>query len=267
MRCTVTACFLFLAIVGDGMGAEPLAGSAARGWQDEGYLAQLGRRTRPSLLSRLLGEKDSQAQQDWEATLRCRDKIATDPDLAKLNLDVSVNHAIATISGHVPTTDLKIRAEELAKQVKGVKSVQNRLRVDGAPMPSTAPRGREFMPLDQMPKIEAPEPARKPKGYETEPPRPPQSGKLMGEGRQWVPDSGPKIPTLSAPVAEPPQDPREALSGLLRDNKRWHGVRYRVEDDQLFLIGNVGSRRDHDELIERVYAMVGWRIRDQINFP
>ena len=56
-------------------------------------------------------------------------KLLDDPDLRSHPVDVKVSGGTATLSGHVPTEDLKMRAEKLAGTVKGVRSVINHLTV------------------------------------------------------------------------------------------------------------------------------------------
>ena len=56
-------------------------------------------------------------------------KLLDDPDLRSHPVDVKVSGGTATLSGHVPTEALKMRAEKLARTVKGVRSVINHLTV------------------------------------------------------------------------------------------------------------------------------------------
>jgi len=56
-------------------------------------------------------------------------KLLDDPDLRSHPVDVKVSGGTATLSGHVPSEDLKMRAEKLAGTVKGVRSVINHLTV------------------------------------------------------------------------------------------------------------------------------------------
>ena len=57
-------------------------------------------------------------------------KMLEDPELRSLvDMKVSVSGGAATLSGTVPTEDLKRRAERVAKSVKGVRMVINNLTV------------------------------------------------------------------------------------------------------------------------------------------
>lgn len=59
--------------------------------------------------------------------------LTDDPDLGAANITVTVINGSATLIGTVKTPDLKARAERLAHAVKGVKGVDNKIMVEGAP--------------------------------------------------------------------------------------------------------------------------------------
>ncbi len=52
-----------------------------------------------------------------------------DPDLSAIKIDVDTHGGVVTLSGPAPTAAAKTRAEEIAKAVKGVSSVDNKLEV------------------------------------------------------------------------------------------------------------------------------------------
>ncbi len=56
--------------------------------------------------------------------------LMSDPDLRTFPIDVKVAGRTAMLSGHVPSNDLKIRAEKLARTVKGVGKVINGIIVE-----------------------------------------------------------------------------------------------------------------------------------------
>jgi BON domain len=56
-------------------------------------------------------------------------KISDDPEISTLGITASVLDGKVTLLGTVKTEALKIQAEKLVKQVKGVKSVDNQLMV------------------------------------------------------------------------------------------------------------------------------------------
>jgi osmotically-inducible protein OsmY len=58
-----------------------------------------------------------------------RRKLADDVDVKGAGLDVSVKDGIVTLSGKVHTERGKEKAEKIAKKIKGVSGVQNKLVV------------------------------------------------------------------------------------------------------------------------------------------
>jgi len=58
-------------------------------------------------------------------------KLLDDPDLRTHPIDVKVSNGTATLSGELPSADLKARAERIAASVKGVRRVVNKITVQG----------------------------------------------------------------------------------------------------------------------------------------
>jgi hyperosmotically inducible protein len=58
-----------------------------------------------------------------------RMRLATDPDVKGGALDVTVHDGVVIIKGRVDTEKGKNKATKLAKKVKGVKQVDNELKV------------------------------------------------------------------------------------------------------------------------------------------
>jgi osmotically-inducible protein OsmY len=58
-----------------------------------------------------------------------RMRLAGDPDVKGGDLDVTVKDGVVTLKGKVSSEKGRHRAENLAKKVKGVKSVDNELTV------------------------------------------------------------------------------------------------------------------------------------------
>ncbi|GEM_PF-966682 len=56
-------------------------------------------------------------------------KLLDDRELSSYPINVKVENGVPTLSGEVPTEDLKSRAERLAKTVKGVSSVINNITI------------------------------------------------------------------------------------------------------------------------------------------
>ncbi|HJQ23918.1 MAG TPA: BON domain-containing protein [Blastocatellia bacterium] len=59
-------------------------------------------------------------------------KLLDDPDLRTHPIDVKVNNGVATLSGDLPSADLRAKAEHIAASVKGVRRVVNKITVQGA---------------------------------------------------------------------------------------------------------------------------------------
>jgi osmotically-inducible protein OsmY len=58
-----------------------------------------------------------------------RQRLASDADVRGAALDVSVKDGVVTIKGRVHTEKGRKKATELAQKVKGVKSVDNQLKL------------------------------------------------------------------------------------------------------------------------------------------
>lgn len=58
-----------------------------------------------------------------------RIKIAQDREVGGGKIEVKVTNGVVELSGTVKLDKLKDRAEKIAKRVKGVKSVENKIRV------------------------------------------------------------------------------------------------------------------------------------------
>jgi osmotically-inducible protein OsmY len=58
-----------------------------------------------------------------------RDKLANDADVGGMKIDVDVHQGAVTLKGKVRTDKQRVRAEKIAKKVKGVTSVNNQLVV------------------------------------------------------------------------------------------------------------------------------------------
>jgi len=51
----------------------------------------------------------------------------TDPELVNMKINVEVKFGIATLSGSVPSEEIKAKAENLARKVEGIREVRNNL--------------------------------------------------------------------------------------------------------------------------------------------
>jgi hyperosmotically inducible periplasmic protein len=61
-----------------------------------------------------------------------RIKIAQDREVGGGKIEVKVTNGVVELSGTVKQDKLKDRAEKIAKRVKGVKSVENKIKVSPA---------------------------------------------------------------------------------------------------------------------------------------
>jgi osmotically-inducible protein OsmY len=77
-------------------------------------------------------ENSSQYLQDSAITSAVKQKIAGDPDLKNVQITVETNAGVVQLSGFVNSTDTAARAEELARSVRNVSEVKNRLVVKGS---------------------------------------------------------------------------------------------------------------------------------------
>jgi hyperosmotically inducible protein len=78
-------------------------------------------------------EKVSKGASNAALTTKVKSALAKDSGfktLAKINVDS--NEGVVTLKGRVESADAKKKAEQIAKQVDGVKSVKNQLTVEGA---------------------------------------------------------------------------------------------------------------------------------------
>jgi osmotically-inducible protein OsmY len=74
----------------------------------------------------------SQTMQDASVTAAVQTQLTADRTTNFTRVDVDTEQGIVRLSGVVQTPEQKARAEELAKQVDGVKRVRNTLRVQTA---------------------------------------------------------------------------------------------------------------------------------------
>jgi osmotically-inducible protein OsmY len=77
----------------------------------------------------LVSAGQKQGRSDDQISDQVRMRLAVDPDVKGGALDVTVNDGVVTIKGRVDTEKGKLKAEKLAKKVKGVKQVDNELVV------------------------------------------------------------------------------------------------------------------------------------------
>lgn len=69
---------------------------------------------------------------DAQITSRVSASLMGDKELNKVQIDVDTRDGVVTLSGPVPSSTVKARANEIAKTVKDVKSVNNQLTVSAS---------------------------------------------------------------------------------------------------------------------------------------
>jgi osmotically-inducible protein OsmY len=79
------------------------------------------------LIFPLLAQKT--APTDDEITDQVMVKLSVDPDVGGVKFDITVHQGAVTLKGKVRTDKQKVKAEKVAKKVKGVTSVVNDLVV------------------------------------------------------------------------------------------------------------------------------------------
>ncbi|MEO6392703.1 MAG: BON domain-containing protein [Pyrinomonadaceae bacterium] len=94
-----------------------------------------------------LGRTVGDGAEDVWLWVKTRSALAAADDLRDSTIDVDVANNAVTLSGSVANAGQKTKAEQLAKEIEGVKSVKNNLRVaaDGSPNATSdkkAPAGK-----------------------------------------------------------------------------------------------------------------------------
>lgn len=66
---------------------------------------------------------------DASLATQVKTRLATDPSVAAINIDVDADGGVVTLSGIVRSEEARRRAEEIAQNVDGVRRVNNEIRV------------------------------------------------------------------------------------------------------------------------------------------
>lgn len=69
------------------------------------------------------------AVDDAQIVAKLKSEFAADTDISAMAIDVDSKDGMVTLSGMVPNTDAKVRADQIAKAMPEVKSVNNQLEV------------------------------------------------------------------------------------------------------------------------------------------
>jgi hypothetical protein len=77
-------------------------------------------------------EKTNQHMKAADEIIRqkIRDLLLKDPSIDSSKILVEVNNGVANLKGGIDTAAEKLRSEELAKTIEGVKAVENHLHID-----------------------------------------------------------------------------------------------------------------------------------------
>lgn len=81
-----------------------------------------------STTGRTLGENID----DAGITTTVKAKLASEKISTVTRIDVDTNQGVVALNGTVKTVEDKVRAEQIARQVKGVRDVVNNLRIQSA---------------------------------------------------------------------------------------------------------------------------------------
>ena len=77
----------------------------------------------------MTGESAGQSVDDSTITASVKTKLAADKLATLTRVDVDTTNQVVSLNGIVETQQQKQRAEELARQVSGVKAVKNNLQI------------------------------------------------------------------------------------------------------------------------------------------
>ena len=82
-------------------------------------------------------QSGTQMVDDAAVTTEIKSKLASDVQLSTLtDVEINTTNGVVTMAGMVSNDDIKRRAEEIAKSVNGVHSVNNNLQVQGQTPPA-----------------------------------------------------------------------------------------------------------------------------------
>jgi osmotically-inducible protein OsmY len=69
--------------------------------------------------------------EDGLITDRVRQRLVSDPEIKGYKVEVETKGGVVTLTGTVETERARAKAEKVSRKVSGVKSVVNKLRVEG----------------------------------------------------------------------------------------------------------------------------------------
>jgi osmotically-inducible protein OsmY len=206
-------------------------------------------------------------EEDCQLALFARDRLFGDEVLGPLNLGVTVRAGVATLWGTVPSPALAHRAQERIRTVPGLARVKNDLRIsnldeDTAEFLKGPTRDREVRRMNEQQKSIGsfdPSTTTSPSSLARRREVAPLVSRAEDFKRSAAKFSPPLVmpsipvpagPTVTVSSFEPapdwaPRSPLEnSVEGLRRNNERFQGIRYRVEDGVVHLWGSQATGAD-----------------------
>ncbi|HEV2948812.1 MAG TPA: BON domain-containing protein, partial [Gemmataceae bacterium] len=207
-------------------------------------------------------------EEDCQLALFARDRLLGDEVLGPLNLGVTVRAGVATLWGTVPSPALAHRAQERIRTVPGLAQVKNDLRISNLDEDTAEFLKGPVGGKDEVRKINEQQ-----KSIGSFDPSTTTSPSSLARRREMAPlvsrgeefkrsaaKSSPPLvmpsipvpagPTLTVSSFEPaphwaPRSPLEnSVERLRRNNERFQGIRYRVEDGVVHLWGSQATGAD-----------------------
>lgn len=106
-------------------------------------------------------EGASEVTTDASITFAINAALLDDDTIRSRDIRVSTSHGVVTLTGTQPTVEARSRADAIARRVRGVVAVDDRIVVPGAP-PFAPPPGAPPPPPPGPPAPQAPPPAMSP---------------------------------------------------------------------------------------------------------
>ncbi len=206
-------------------------------------------------------------EEDCQLALFARDRLLGDEVLAPLNLGVTVRAGVATLWGTIPSPALAHRAQERIRTVPGLAQVKNDLRISNLDEDTAEFLKGPASGKDEVRKMNE----KKPIGFfdsstsqhASSSARRREVTPLVSRGEEFKRSTAkvspplvmPSIPvpaglTVTVSSFEPasyraPRSPLEnSIERLRRNNERFQGIRYRVEDGVVHLWGSPATEGD-----------------------
>ncbi len=190
------------------------------------------------LIAATSAEAGSDPDRDVRQTVHARQALLQHPELARLNLGVSVRERVATLWGPVPSAELGLKAERVLRNLFELAAVRNELEVSDTleavtpaylpnQLPATPPRPPDVAPM----------PSAIP---ETAPVRPAPALKQPAADAELptiaLPNTG-ALPARMPVTPEQAQGLPQAIDALFQSKDAYRSVRYSLRDRRVYLRG------------------------------